>query len=378
MKKRICIVLLCALLLTAIIPLATVRADDGLSFLAVNDYLPPELINVLASYGGATYVPCWLFTNYSLGVYYSYFSSNSTAYLYNANTQVFFELPTGKTYDSNDVQYSAPAIMWGGTVYLPLSFVCSAFGTFSYRMIGSNEYGSILRITNGSEVLTDDEFFRAAVGTMRRFYQSQKTEATPTPTPVPTLAPTPVPTPVPTPTPTEKPTREGDTVRLGLIGLPTAATLELLRRQNVDACFFVSAEEIRSNTDMIRRIACEGFSLGVSSPDGSRADCEEAAALLWEAARVRTILAVMPETAAQPDGMVVFPAGAPETDVSAQETAYAVTSTLDTTVGDQTVIFPTGGEDQTALRILFYYLRDLKFTVSAIRETDGGGTPIMP
>lgn len=376
MKKRICIVLLCALLLVALFPLATARADDGLSFLAVNDYLPPELINVLASYGGATYVPCWLFTNYSLGVYYSYFSSNSTAYLYNANTQIFFELPTGKTYDSNDVQYSAPAIMWGGTVYLPLSFVCNAFGTFTYRMIGSNEYGSILRISNGSEALTDDEFFRAAQNAMRRYYQSRKTEATPTP--VPTLTPTPVPTPVPTPTPTEKPTREGDTVRLGLFGLPTAATLELLRRQNVDACFFVSAEEIRSNADMIRRIACEGFSLGVSGPDGSGAGCEEAAALLWEAARVRTILAVMSEASAKPDGMVVFPAVAPETDVSAQEAAYTVTSALDATVGDQTVIFPTGGEDLTGLRILFYYFRDMKFTVSAIREIDGGGTPVMP
>lgn len=398
MKRKICIVVLCAILLVSLIPVSTVRADNALSFIAVNDYLPPELINAIVYYGGVAYVPSWLFSNYSLGIYYSYFSGNSTAYLYNSANQVFFELPTGKTYDSNDTQYDAPAILWGGTVYLPMSFVCSVFGTFTYRVIGSNEYGSILRISNGSEVLTDEEFFRAAEAAMRRYYQAWKTEATPAPTPTPTSAPTlppgptetptetsaptPEPTVVPTappvPTPTPKPSRAGDTVRLGLDGLPSEDTLKLLQSEGILASFFLSADEIMSDPDMVRRLAGEGWTLGVCSPGGSAAECEAAAALLWESVRVRTVLAALPDGAAQPDGMVGFPAVRLEAGERMEERVYDVTTELDMRLGDQMLIFPTGDEDLSALRVLLYYLRDLNFTVTAIRETDGGGTPIIP
>ncbi len=410
MKRRIFIIVLCSILLVALIPVATVRADDGLSFISVNDFLPPELINAMVSYGGVTYVPSWLFTNYNLGIYYSYFSSNSTAYLFNSSNQMFFEIPTGKTYDSNDTQYDATAILWSGTVYLPLGFVCSIFGTFSYRTIGSNEYGSILRISNGSEVLTDEEFFRAAEAAMRRYYQAWKKEAvstpaptpaptpTPTPTPTPSPAPTPTPTvppvptpattsePVPTPeptaaplpTPTEKPTRTGDTIRLGLDGMPSDEVLDLMEQQGVRACFFLSAEEITRDPERVRRLAGEGWPLGVCSPNGSAAECEKAAALLWEAARVRAAMAALPGGALPPVGMAAFPSVRAAAGEQLKESVYDVTTELDMRLGDQILIFPTGGEDLAALRVLLYYLSDLDFTVTAVRVTDGGGSPIIP
>ena len=381
MKKRVLSVILSVLLLAALIPGASVGADDGLSFIAVNDTLPPELINALVYYGGMAYIPAWLLTGYSLGVKYSYIANNSTAYLYNNSTQVFMELSTGKTYDSKDNEYAASAIMWGGTVYLPLDFIVSYFGTFTYRVIGSNEYGSILRIRNGNELVSDEDFFRAATAAMRRFYESWKKETAPTATPAPTAPVVPSASPAPsTPEPTEKPTREDDTIRLGLCGLPTEATLELLRRQNTEACFFLSAEEIRSDPDMVRRLACEGYLLGVSCPEGAEADCGEAAALLWETARVCAVLAATAEGAEAPENMVVYPAPQwdPEADKAAQKTAYSVTSQLDVRTGDQTLIFPTGGEDPEALRLLLYYLNDLEFSVIPIRETDAVGLPIVP
>ena len=46
--------------------------------------------------------------------------------------------------------------------------------------------------------------------------------------------------------------------------------------------------------------------------------------------------------------------------------------------GDQALIFPSCGEDVATLRTLLRDLRDLDFSVSAIRETDSGGTPILP
>ena len=368
LKRRICMIVLCALLLTALLPGVAVKADDRLTFVAVNDYLPPELINTIVYYGGVGYVPCWLFTNYGLGLSYSYFSTNSTAYLYNTSRQLFFELSTGRTYDSADNEYSAPAILWGGTVYFPLDFVANYYGTFTYTVIGSNDYGSIVRIKTGKEALTDDIFFRAAYTAMQRYYQAYQEAIAPAPTPVET------------PKPTEKPSREGDVIRLGLDGLPSAETMDLLKEEGIRACFFLSGEEIRSDPDMVRRIACEGHTLGVSSPSGRASDCERAAGLLWETARVRTILAAMPDDAVMPEGMVNFPRvrTAPGEVTDPEETAYSVTSKLEMRAGDQTLIFPAESGDPAALRLLLYYLHDMEFSVATFRETDGGGTPITP
>ena len=368
MKKLILMILLCALLMAALLPGLAASADDKLTFLAVNDLLPPELINVAVSYGGATYVPYWLFTNYGLGFYYSFFAENSTAYLFTSNKQIFFELSSGKTYDSAENEYNAPAIMWGGTVYLPLEFVSSYFGNYSYRIIGSSEYGVILRLRNGGELLSDDIFFSAAISAMQRYYQAWTKETAPS-QPSPDQ-----------PVPTEKPSREGDMIHLGLDGLPTEATLELLRDMDIRACFFLDADEILGEPDMVRRIACEGHALGVSSPEGDQRACRKAAALLWETARVRSILAAMPEGAVQPDGMIVFPTArkAADQEEDEEDPAYAVTSRLELLAGDQTVIFPVSDENESALRTLLYYLANMEFTVAAIRETDGGGTPITP
>lgn len=376
MKKRILSVVLCALLLCALFPGAEVKADDALSFLAVNDLLPPELINVAVSYGGVTYVPCWLFTNYSLGLYYSFMTSNSTAYLSTPTRQLYYEMSTGRTYDNDDKEYNASAIMWGGTVYFPLEFVAGYYGCFSCRMIGSNEYGSVLRICTGAEVLSDDVFFSAAQSAMRRYYQAWNKETPPvTPEPDPSQPPEPDPV-----EPTDKPSREGDTVRLGLDGMPSEETLALLQDFGVRATFFLSAGEIEDDPDMVRRIACEGYTLGISNWRGKTAECEAAADLLWETARVSTILAAVPTNDVRPDDMVSFPSvrlGADD-ERDAEELAFSVTSKLELRAGDQTLIFVTGGRDVTALRIVLEYLADMEFSVTDVRETDGGGTPIVP
>ena len=366
MKKRILALALCVVLLAAPFAAARARAANPLSYIAVNDTLPPDLINVTMYYGGAVYVPYWLLSNYGFGISYSYFPASSTAYLYNGNNQIFFELTSGKTYNSNDVQYSAPAVLLGGTVYLPLGFVCSAFGGFTFRTIGQNEYGSILRITTGSEVLSDDDFFRAAQGAMKRYYQAYNDAESPEPHN--TAA----------PEPTDQP-REGDAVRLGLEGMPTKEVLELLRRQGVTACFFLRAEEIAADPDMVRRIACAGHTLGCCCPDGSVEAQRETAALLWEVARVRTILYTMPEGSVILDGAVAFTGTRADwTAEELRESVYSVTSELEIRSGDQTLIFPSGDGDTDPLKMLLYYFDDQGFTVVPLREPDGGDTPILP
>jgi hypothetical protein len=369
-KKRVLALALCVLVLASLFPGSGGAAAGPLSYVAFNDTLPPELVNAAVYYGGTAYLPYWFFTNYGFGISYTYFTTSSTAYVSGAANQIFFELTSGRTYDSNDVEYNAPAILWGGTVYLPLGFMAGTFGGFTYRVIGQNDYGSILRVKTGTEILSDDEFFKAATAVMKRYYQAYYASEDPTAPPEHTPA---------LPEPTENPQpREGDAIRLGLEGMPSAEALKLLTQEGIKACFFLRAEEIRSDPDMVRRIACTGYGLGASCPNGSAEEMEETAALLWETARVRTILYTLPEGAAVPEGIVAFPTNGTElTADELLEGVYSVTGQLEYRTGDQTVLFPSGDVDTAALRMLLYYFDEQGFTVVPLREPDGGGKPIL-
>ena len=167
MKKRLFCIVLAAMLAAALLSGVPAAADEKLNFISVNDMLPPELINSAISYGGMTYVPYYTFSSYGLGVSYTYFSASSTAYLYVRERQIFFELTSGKTYDGDGNQYTAPAILRSGVVYLPLSLMRRFFDHISYSYISGNEYGSILRITTSDVVLNDTEFLQAARTLMR-------------------------------------------------------------------------------------------------------------------------------------------------------------------------------------------------------------------
>lgn len=306
-----------------------------------------------------TYVPYWLFTNYALGVYYAYFTSSNTAYLYSADRQLFFSLSDGKTFDEDDYQYSAPAITRSGTVYLPLNFVCSYFGSFSYAGIGSNEYGSVLRITNGGETLTNDEFMRAAKSAMRTYYAAYNKSSDAAPTQEPGAQ------------PTDKPTHEGELVRLGLRGLPEAGTLELLRRFGMRACFFLTAEEVCSSADLVRRLVCEGHTLGIYCPNGTTDEFEETALLLREAARVRSVLTLTPEGTVPEAGAAAlcWTHGTLSDSITSSD-LYSATAALDSGTADASLLFPCGEDSEKAIGALLYFLHEGGFSVIEPRETD--------
>ena len=285
MKKRLfCIVLAAAVafLLLSGVPAA---ADEKLAFISINDTLPPELINGAVSYGGLTYVPYYTFSNYGLGVSYTYYSFSSTAYLYTRDRQLFFELTSGKTYDGDGTEYSGAAILRSGVVYLPLGLMCRFFDHISYSYLTGNEYGSILRITTSDVVLGDTEFLQAARTLMRAYYvdyNSRPAEADPTgmPEPVPPAAPA-------------VETHEGERLTLSFSGAPTAETLDALGRYGVKACFFLRGEDILADPDALRRALGEGHTLGVRC-GGDPEEFSAAAALLFEAAKETTIL-IAPE-----------------------------------------------------------------------------------
>ena len=359
MKKRLIALVLCAAALLLLLPVTQSAAYDAVSLISVGDLLPAELVNAAVYYNGATYVPYWLFTNYGLGLSYRTVTGSTAVCLSNGTLRLFFDTSTGKTYDEDNYQYSASAIIRGGTVYLPLGFVCSFFRAFSYAYIGGSEYATILRIHTGRELLTDEEFLQLAGPAMKRYYDSYY-RAQETPAPGGETA-------APTPSPTPDPDHAGDTVLLGLEGIPGDAVLSQLRRQGMDACIFLRPEELREQPDRVRRLACEGFVLGLVCPEGAAEEFAALSRLLWETARVRSVMLLLPTEVPVPEGAAGFYRSvAAPADGNAYSVEYAAETRLEFAAGETVFVYPDGGDPAVLLR----YLQEQRFAVSALRETD--------
>lgn len=358
-KKRVFIILLCALLLVSTLSIAS-SAAANVNYIAINDTLPPELVNTFITYGGAVYVPCWLFNSYSLGVYYSYIEANNTAHIYQNTTQLFFEINSGLTYDGNDNFYSLPGIMRNGTVYVPLSYISAFFGTFSFS-IASTQYGSVLRIKDGRMVLSDAEFLQAAIPQLRQYYNAYQTPAKPTPTPTPAVPDI---------------DHEGTELLLSFVGLPGSDYFRLLNSAGVKACFFLTAEEVRSAPDTVRRIACEGHSIGVLCGEEPEKDYEETSSLIFEAARVSTILVNAAEEneekcreAAEKLSLVYCERGTDAVHIPEDNfSPYVVTSALDASEYGTSLFVSCaeGMEDDTS--VILNYLTQNKYVIFAPTE----------
>ena len=365
MKKKMTALLLAVCLIVCLAGVSA-AADDKLTFISINDTLPPELIGCVASYGGATYVPYYIFSSYGFGISYSYDSATSTASLSAGDRELNYEIGTGVTYDGDDYKYSVSAILRSGTVYVPLNFTARFFGGISYSNITGSEYGNILRITDGTEVLTDAEFLRAAKSVLRNYALARqpKPEQEPTPTPEPT--------PVPTPEPADP--HEGERVDLSFAGLPADAVLNRLAQGRVSACFFLTAEDIRSAPDTVRRIVCEGHGIGIYCGENLAAEYAEASGLLFDAARACTEMVTASgdydEACREQAKMAGLAYCGFDLTAPSGGSAYGITSQLENGSGGASVCMGCGEDDLEALSIVLNYLRSGKFDVGAPRETN--------
>ena len=280
-RKCIAIILIVCLCACLVVPHA--GAASSVCFIALNDDLLELGSSAYTSYS-TTYVPYSVFA--SMGVYCSYFSESSILLMYDAKQQIYFEVDTGNTYDGSENIYSVSAIMRNGQVYVPASFICGKFG-LTYSYIPGTGCGDIVRITNGGAVLDDSNFLRAASSLMQARYNAYtgNSDGTSAPGPSPT-------------TPTEVEETEnphsGSPAYIRFTGLPDPTLLKTLQRYSACACFFMTAEQIGKDPDMIRRIAGEGHGIGLMfDPQDADEDggLERAAELLFEAAQIKTLLA---------------------------------------------------------------------------------------
>ncbi len=363
-KKGFALVLVFVLALAfAFAALTPAARAESVCFISINDTLL-DLSTQPVFVSGTAYVPAHVFENFRL--YTSFFTSENTAMLFTEKKQFYFELSSGNTYDETGRYYSAQGILRNGQAYLPAQFVCSMFG-LGCSFIPSDGHGDILRLTNGSQYLTDDKFQSAASILMDSYYNAWFGQTASTPTPSPS----------PEPTETPPPDRTDTEVLISFSGLPSHRILDTLKTRGVQACFLLTAEEVAAMPDMVRRIAAEGHVLGVLCGADARADYERTAALLFDAARILPLLVgsdeapeACREMAAQV-GLAYLTCDIDAVQGGEGAASYPiVTSQIEFSIDRVSVRFSGGGTTEDILPDVLFYLRENQFSVRAPRETD--------
>ena len=337
---------------------------ENVCFISINDTLL-DLGTQPVFVRGTAYVPAYVFENFR--IYNSYFTSENTAMLFTEKKQFYFELSSGNTYDESNRYYSTEGILRGGQAYVPAQFVCSQFG-LGCSFIPSDGHGDILRLTNGTQYLTDDKFQSAASILMDTYYNAWYG---------PTTSPAASPTPSPEPTETPPPDRTDTEVLISFSGLPSHKILDTLKVHGVQVCFLLTADEVAEAPDMVRRMVAEGHSLGVRCGENAREDYERAAALLYDAARILPLL-VGSEEAPEACREMAAQAGLAYLgcDIDAVQggegaaSVPVVTSQIEFSIDRVSVRFSGGGTTEDILPDVLNYLRDNQFSVREPRETD--------
>ncbi len=272
MKRKTLSVIAALIFFFCLLPPQKTAAASDVCFIATNDTLL-ELSSSAHYQRSTLYVPYNVFVYFS--IYYSYYASGSTATLYTADKQLYFELDSGVTYDSSGNNYSSSAIYINGQVYVSVSFVCSQFG-LSWSYIYGTDSGDICRIKNSGAILSDSQFLSAASSVMADRYNAYTGSASNPGT----LS----------PSPSGGMDQEGRRLYLSFQNLPSRFLLDTLKSYCVSATFFVTADEVRDDPDTIRRIVGEGHNIGVLCSSSPVEEYEETSALIFEAARVNTVL----------------------------------------------------------------------------------------
>lgn len=268
MRKFTALLILCCLLFS-MLPAAPASALSEVCFIATNDSLE-QLTYQPYFYGSVLYVPYTVFANFK--IYNIYHQSSATASLYTSSKQLYFDMNTGETYDGQGNYYNVTPLSRGGTIYVPVDFICQQYG-LSWSYIEGDGYGDVCRITDSDVHLTDSQFLTAAKQIMSSRYNAYMGNSTNSNDPIPGVDPA-----------------SDCVVYLSFIGIPSQKLLDTLGEYSVTAGFFLTSEELRESPATVRRIVGEGHSIGVLCYSEPMSEYLEFIDLLYEAAHTTTVL----------------------------------------------------------------------------------------
>ncbi len=259
MKKRICLLLLVAVLLITMVP--PVHAVENLCFVAVNDTIPTTLKkNGIPYYTNSRlYIPFTAFNASPNGVGASYNVEKNTFVLYNAYETLLFDLEKDAYSNTAGDEFEVEVAYRSGMLYVPASVV-SHFGLYVTLLFSHDGY-PIIRFTNGDQVYDDGMFVAQAESLITRAAQEYENELA-AQTWRPVVEPDdPEPEPPEPAAPIEVyPAFKGEAV--------SRHTLDRLAVHNVRAAFFLTEAQILQEKGLVRAIYAAGHTIGLTvSPE---------------------------------------------------------------------------------------------------------------
>ena len=360
-------------------------------FVAANDTLLPFDESTMPYVSdGEIFVPDKVFSQ--CGVFSLSSVESELVQLYGGGKRLYFSTAQNgtKDIDGNMVECS-PARRIGRRFYVPLDFVCEYFGLTCGKLIEiprdiiPNEQMYVLRIISNA-VFNDKTFVginsKAIAASYNDYYAPPPPPPPPSATPEqPAFSPSPGVSTPPPPSETPSPTYRNVTVYLSFFNVGAGYAGRILDTLNAPAatgypsCFFVSAAEIAANPELIRIISGSGHTVGVWLESGTYREYLEASALLFEAAKAKTVIvssgakAASASAMARLHGLIFFDASR---DFSEDEdmTEDAVIDELPTTSGERVNLrFACTQEQVQILPGVLLYLGEKEYNVVKISET---------
>jgi len=284
MRRKVVAVLVLLSLVAAFLP-TVVSAAGEIFFTAINNNVQPLNEKTMPKYFDKLYIPYTFFSSDELGVYFAPGEDRVMIYSYTPSYKsLTFNVVTATVLDQDNNQYYFPAIKSSGLIYVPAYEVCKFFG-FTLAVYAADP-APIVRIMNSTDVLNKPTFFSFNASKIREYYDAYTgTQASPSPG-VSQQPPV-------TPTPGVDPTFESVSIYLSFFDLSPenfAAVLSDLDTYKFKCCFFVSAGEISDSADLLRRAAGRGHMIGIWLDTGTLDEYRNTSSLLFEAAKVKTIL----------------------------------------------------------------------------------------
>lgn len=282
-------------------------AAANIMLTAVNDQLLPLSDNTMPiRRNGEYYVPYQIFSG-ALGVNAT-MPDNKTLLLYNLDNTVTFSLQNNAVYDESGTSYQQPAYSVNDTVYVPVKLVCGLFG-LSYSSITGT--WPILRVVNEQATLSDHAFLtsmESAITAAVNRYQNVPDDSPSSTDTSPAPAQTESPDVMPVTPPTENQSiPQPEKVYLCIVGTPseyTASMLDSLSEFDGNAAFFLAADGLDGQEDIIREIFAAGHTIGLSftaqdvNPQTMLTKIEQANDILEQTCGIRTRLVMALDNAA--------------------------------------------------------------------------------
>lgn len=367
---------LAALLCVISVILTSGKAAGTVYFSVINNtILPLDDTTMPRFYGGQIYLPSSFFSSEELGVYSV--AGAELARIYSGAKILNFDVSKGTITDQNDTQYySYSPRSYSGIVYVPANFVCGFFGLMQPAVIDA-EPADIVRVRTNAQTINDATF--AHIESIKTQLQDAYDKYTGVP--ISSASPT-------SPEPVE-PTYPDVYVYLSFFDLSGGrlkSILDKLASANYKACFFVTADEMAANADLLRHAVCKGHTIGVrltsGTADGAYREYQEVSALLFEAAQVRTVLVTaIGDTAEDAEAAVAAENMARERslvywrvtksyEAGARLSVAGLTGGLSTVKGTrESLCFACADKTADVLRSFLSYLSQQKYSVRRIVET---------